>query len=142
MKPQWTTIARFCTVLGSVISSVTVGTSSCSWHSIPLLVSLVLPTLAVLVDHYRVYVASAVVCSAGTLLEACRVVSWPFDLHLMSTSLLLLTAILSLPLAIEDVTLRVSADILSEKWSQSQMPKLRIVKLGIVCYSYALLSVS
>ncbi len=142
MKPQWVTTAKFCAVLGSIVGSATVDPSPYSWHSVLLLVSMFLPTLAFLTGNYRVYVTSAVACSASTLLEACRVMSCPIDYRLVSASLLLLTAILSLVLAVEDVAVRVAGDVLSEKWSQSQTMTVYTIEYRIVCYGYALLSVS
>ena len=141
MRDWFTTVSRFCAVLGSVSGIAAAGTLG-SMASSLLLISLFLPLVAFLIDHYRAYLASAVVCSAGMLLGACGVVSWPINLCLASISLLLLTAISSLNLAVEDVALRVASDILSEKHLQSQTMSAYTVDFRIICCYYAFLRVS
>ena len=88
------------------------------WHAVMFLAYMVLPIIAILADHYVLYVTVAAVSVARTLAEALGVFSWSADLYVVLAPLCALAAIFSLILAVEKVASEVSAEILSLEWSQ------------------------
>lgn len=118
-----------------IVDSLPFGSSP---QVILLVVSIFLPSIAVLKDHYRLYMASVVVCSVKMLVG---LVSWPLDVSIVPVSLLAVTIVLSFFLAVEDVALRVSAEIIDE-CSRLRGGGFRVIELRILWFSYALLSVS
>ena len=88
------------------------------WHIVLLLFYLVFPLLTVLVDNYAVYTMLAGVSVIGILVRVLRVFTWITDLHFILIPVYVISAGLSLILAMENVASRVSGEILSLGWSQ------------------------
>ena len=88
------------------------------WHVILLLVYLVFPILTVWLGNYALYTMVAGVSLVGVLVRILGVFTWIMDLQFVVVPLYVLAAALSLILAVDNVSSKVSGEILSLGWSQ------------------------
>lgn len=88
------------------------------WHVVLFLVYLVFPILTVCADNYALYTMVAGLSLVGVLVRVLRVFTWIMDQQFLLVPLYVLAAVLSLILAVGNVTSKVSGEILSSTCSQ------------------------
>jgi len=86
------------------------------WHIILSLVYGVFPIITVLIDNEKSYIVLTAVSLIGVLIEALNVFTWVTNLSFMYAFLNSLAAILSSYLAVENVAIKIAAEILDLEW--------------------------
>ncbi len=89
-----------------------------SWHLILFVTYMALPIFSVFIDNFFLYFIVAGASIVRVLIDVLGVFIWISNLHILFFLLNLLAALFCMVLALDDVVLKVSAEILSFQWSK------------------------